>query len=268
MCSILIRVACWLISAALAAEFPGKTILLVSVKNGEGVAEWFEILKRERSKSSPLAIDYDIYAEGEALLGWLNATIEVKTPQAIDSGALLKELAAGMQATMRFVPVKSVDQQAVTALHRARALLVRQRTMAANALRGLLAEFGVVFLLAGMFLLSILYTYRIDEREVVHRELRGPRHRRVAPLHEAFEGRQEVLRPDRHLGVAGAEVARDLGRGRDLAARVALQAEREGAQRAAAFLAQHGDHRQAENQPDELGGRLGGAAARHALSRP
>ena len=88
------------IRAALAAEFPGKTILSVSVKNGEGVAEWFEILKRERSKSSPLAIDYDIYAEGEALLGWLNATVEVKAAQAIDSGALLKELAAGMQAEL------------------------------------------------------------------------------------------------------------------------------------------------------------------------
>jgi transposase len=46
--------------------------------------------------------------------------------------------------TMRFVPVKSPDQQAVLMLHRARALLIRQRTMAVNALRGHLAEFGIV----------------------------------------------------------------------------------------------------------------------------
>ena len=46
--------------------------------------------------------------------------------------------------TMRFVPVKSPDQQAVLMLHRARALLMRQRTMAVNALRGHLAEFGIV----------------------------------------------------------------------------------------------------------------------------
>jgi transposase len=45
---------------------------------------------------------------------------------------------------MRFVPVKSVDQQAVLMMHRARNLLVRQRTMAVNALRAHLAEFGVV----------------------------------------------------------------------------------------------------------------------------
>jgi transposase len=40
--------------------------------------------------------------------------------------------------------VKSVDQQAVLALHRVRALLVRQRTQIANAVRGLLGEFGIV----------------------------------------------------------------------------------------------------------------------------
>ena len=45
---------------------------------------------------------------------------------------------------MRFVPVKTADQQAVLMMHRARDLLVRQRTMLVNALRGHLAEFGVV----------------------------------------------------------------------------------------------------------------------------
>jgi transposase len=45
---------------------------------------------------------------------------------------------------MRFVPIKTRDQQAVLALHRVRDLLVRQRTATINALRGLLAEFGVV----------------------------------------------------------------------------------------------------------------------------
>ena len=46
--------------------------------------------------------------------------------------------------TMRFVPVKSVEQQAMLAVHGTRALLVRQRTMAANALRAALSEFGIV----------------------------------------------------------------------------------------------------------------------------
>lgn len=46
--------------------------------------------------------------------------------------------------SMRFVAIKSEEAQAVGSLHRARDLLVRQRTMLANALRGMLAEFGVV----------------------------------------------------------------------------------------------------------------------------
>jgi transposase len=46
--------------------------------------------------------------------------------------------------SMRFVPVKSADQQSVLMLHKARDLLVRQRTMLVNALRGHLAEYGIV----------------------------------------------------------------------------------------------------------------------------
>jgi transposase len=46
--------------------------------------------------------------------------------------------------TMRFVAVKSIEQQATLAVHGTRSLLVRQRTMAANALRAALSELGIV----------------------------------------------------------------------------------------------------------------------------
>src|SRR5580693_883698 len=46
--------------------------------------------------------------------------------------------------TMRFVPVKTLESQAVAVLHRTRRLLVRQRTMSANAFRSALTEFGIV----------------------------------------------------------------------------------------------------------------------------
>jgi hypothetical protein len=45
---------------------------------------------------------------------------------------------------MRFVPIKSADQQALLMLHRTRDLLIRQRTQLINALRAHLAEFGLV----------------------------------------------------------------------------------------------------------------------------
>jgi transposase len=46
--------------------------------------------------------------------------------------------------SMRFVPIKTKQQQTALMLHRTRQLLVRQRTMLSNALRGHLAELGVV----------------------------------------------------------------------------------------------------------------------------
>jgi transposase len=45
---------------------------------------------------------------------------------------------------MRFVPVKSAEQQGVLALHRARQGFVKARTAQANQIRGLLSEFGIV----------------------------------------------------------------------------------------------------------------------------
>jgi transposase len=46
--------------------------------------------------------------------------------------------------TMRFVPVKSAEQQSVLMLHKTRELLVRQRVMLTNALRAHLGEFGII----------------------------------------------------------------------------------------------------------------------------
>ena len=60
---------------------------------------------------------------------------------ATDAAAICE---AVTRPSMRFVPVKSADQQSVLMLHRVRALLIRQRTMLINALRAHLAEFGIV----------------------------------------------------------------------------------------------------------------------------
>ena len=52
---------------------------------------------------------------------------------------------AAQRPSMRFVPVKTEEQQANAIVFRARDLLVRQRTQCVNALRGHLLEFGYVF---------------------------------------------------------------------------------------------------------------------------
>lgn len=60
---------------------------------------------------------------------------------AADAAAICEAVS---RPTMRFVPVKPPERQALLALHRARDLAVRQRTQSINLLRGVLAEFGIV----------------------------------------------------------------------------------------------------------------------------
>ncbi len=60
---------------------------------------------------------------------------------AVDAEAIFE---AAMRPTMRFVPVKSTDQQDLQSLHRARDRLICQRTALINHTRGLLAEYGIV----------------------------------------------------------------------------------------------------------------------------
>ncbi len=60
---------------------------------------------------------------------------------AADAAAICE---AVTRKTMRFIPIKSADQQAAAMVLKARELLVRQQTQAINALRAHLAELGIV----------------------------------------------------------------------------------------------------------------------------
>lgn len=60
---------------------------------------------------------------------------------AADAEAICEAVA---RPNMRYVPVKTLDQQGALSLHRVRSLFVRQRTAAINTVRGLLTEFGIV----------------------------------------------------------------------------------------------------------------------------
>ncbi|MBM9995066.1 IS110-like element ISPa11 family transposase, partial [Pseudomonas aeruginosa] len=51
---------------------------------------------------------------------------------------------AASRPSMRYVPVKSAEQQAVQSMHRVRSRLVRARTALCNEVRGLLGEFGLI----------------------------------------------------------------------------------------------------------------------------
>ena len=72
---------------------------------------------------------------------YVKAYVKRNKNDAADAEAICE---AVTRPSMRFVPVKDADQQSVLMLHRARNLLVRQRTMLVNALRAHMAEFGII----------------------------------------------------------------------------------------------------------------------------
>ena len=72
---------------------------------------------------------------------YVKAYVKRGKNDAVDAAACCEGVS---RPDMRFVPVKSEEQQATLTLHRTRELLVRQRTMCVNALRGHLTEFGLV----------------------------------------------------------------------------------------------------------------------------
>ena len=72
---------------------------------------------------------------------YVKAYIKGNKHDAADAEAICEAVS---RPTMRFVPVKTAEQQATALLHRGREQLVRQRTMLVNALRAHLAEFGMV----------------------------------------------------------------------------------------------------------------------------
>ncbi|MBV1696640.1 MAG: IS110 family transposase [Hyphomicrobiales bacterium] len=72
---------------------------------------------------------------------YVKAYVRRQKNDAADAAAICE---AVTRPSMRFVPVKTVEQQASLAVHRARALLIGQRTQITNALRAHLAELGLV----------------------------------------------------------------------------------------------------------------------------
>src|SRR5690606_7641239 len=54
------------------------SVFSVSARTGAGLEEWFEqILRDDYFAPRSVPMDYNLFAEGEALLGWLNCTVRL-----------------------------------------------------------------------------------------------------------------------------------------------------------------------------------------------
>ncbi len=89
--------------AALAVSSPGARVFEISAREGTGRDAWFEAILADRSSPRPIDdIDYDRYADGEALLGWLNAELRLGEPggREWDGNAMLTRLLEAIRSTV------------------------------------------------------------------------------------------------------------------------------------------------------------------------
>jgi len=87
--------------AALAARFPRAAIQVISARTGLWLDEWIERITTGTARTAgAMDVDYEEYAEGEALLGWLNATIDLQAAD-FDGNDFLTALAARVQNRLR-----------------------------------------------------------------------------------------------------------------------------------------------------------------------
>ena len=85
-----------------AERWPQAKVMTASVKENIGVEAWLEEVLRPQDVGKNLAsVDYDLYADGEAAYGWLNATYTFKAGDhdyAADAGAFLDALEQNLNA--------------------------------------------------------------------------------------------------------------------------------------------------------------------------
>jgi len=111
--------------------------------------------------------------------------------------------------TMRFVPVKSPEQQRVMVLHRTRSILIRQRIQISNAIRSHMAEFGMAAAVGRQGLHSLIEVVHDAADERVPPEARGCLAMLAAQLRLVNE---QVLETDRLIrtNARSTEVGRRL----------------------------------------------------------
>lgn len=88
--------------SAIQERFPRARVLAASAREGRGLEEWLDLLDTADARvSGAMEVDYDLYADGEALLGWVNGTVQVFSEDPFDGNELLLRLAGEVQDRLR-----------------------------------------------------------------------------------------------------------------------------------------------------------------------
>ncbi|MGD0625954.1 MAG: sugar phosphate nucleotidyltransferase [Thermodesulfobacteriota bacterium] len=78
---------------AIAARFPHRQTLAVSARDGTNLEAWFaRLTSQEQAAGTAMEVDYQTYAQGEALLGWLNGTAQLAAETAFEADQFLRQI--------------------------------------------------------------------------------------------------------------------------------------------------------------------------------
>lgn len=93
---------------------PGVPVLRISARTGEGFAALTALLEQQGDFGRKiLDIDYDIYAEGEAELGWLNSSVRLSAPAAFSLDELLVEIIAGVRDRLKTIGAETAHLKTI-----------------------------------------------------------------------------------------------------------------------------------------------------------
>jgi hypothetical protein len=90
------------IEDALRQRFPAAAVMSLSAKQGAGVDAWLEAVAEDDQPGRTVAdVNYDVYAEGEAALGWLNGAYELYADPGADWEAFARSLMERLKEAFR-----------------------------------------------------------------------------------------------------------------------------------------------------------------------
>lgn len=89
------------LQALIETEYPGRPVLRCSARNGDGFTTLVETLEqRGQFGRRVMEVDYDVYAEGEAELGWLNSQVVVQSTSEFELDTFLMDLIARLHGRL------------------------------------------------------------------------------------------------------------------------------------------------------------------------
>ena len=102
------------LASLLDRDFAGRPVLRMSAKTGEGFAALCEFLdQRGEFGRRMMDVDYDIYAQGEADLGWLNSQIAIDAENPIDLDNFLIKLIGQLQSDFANLSAETAHLKAI-----------------------------------------------------------------------------------------------------------------------------------------------------------